>query len=68
MGNKTVVLVIREKQSVMGMEQTVEEVDVIVKEQNMENVAVEGSLFPDDQIVIYSSKPIEKGDRVRVEN
>lgn len=27
MGNKTVVLVIREKQSVMGMEQTVEEVD-----------------------------------------
>lgn len=65
---KTVVLVVREKQSVLGTEQTVEEVDVVIKEQNMENAAVEGVFFPDDQIVIQTSKPIGKGDRVRVEN
>lgn len=65
---KTVVLVVREKQSVLGTEQTVEEVDVVIKEQNMESAAVEGVFFPDDQIVIQTSKPIGKGDRVRVEN
>ena len=65
---KTVVLVVREKQSVLGTEQTVEEVDVVIKEQSMENAAVEGVFFPDDQIVIQTSKPIGKGDRVRVEN
>ena len=65
---KTVVLVVREKQSVLGTEQTVEEVDVVIKEQNMEHAAVEGVFFPKDQIVIQTSKPIGKGDRVRVEN
>ncbi len=65
---KTVVLVVREKQSVLGTEQTVEDVDVVIKEQNMENAAVEGVFFPEDQIVIQTSKPIGKGDRVRVEN
>ena len=67
-GGKTVVLVVREKQSVLGTEQTIEEIDVVIKEQNMESAAVEGGFFPDDQIVIQTSKPIGKGDRVRVEN
>lgn len=67
-GGKTIVLVVREKRSVLGTEQTVEEADVVVREQNMENAAVEGVFFPEDQIVIQASKPIRKGDRVRVEN
>ena len=64
-GGRTVVLVVRETQSVMGTEQTVEEVDVTVKDQDTENMAVEAALFPDDKVVVRSSKPIEKGDRVR---
>lgn len=66
-GGRTVVLVVRETQSVMGTEQTVEEVDVTVKDQDTENMAVEAALFPDDKVVVRSSKPIEKGDRVRAE-
>ena len=64
-GVRTVVLVVRETQSVMGTEQTVEEVDVSVKDQDTENMAVEATLFPDDKVVVRSSKPIGKGDRVR---
>lgn len=64
-GGRTVVLVVRETQSVMGTEQTVEEVDVTVKDQDTENMAVEAALFPDDKVVVRSSKPIGKGDRVR---
>ena len=62
------VLAVREKQTVLGTEQTVEEVDVTVKDRDTENAAIEAALFPDDQIVVHTSKPIEKGDRVRVEN
>lgn len=64
-GGRTVVLVVRETQSVMGTEQTVEEVDVTVKDQDTENMAVDAALFPDDKVVVRSSKPIGKGDRVR---
>lgn len=65
---RTTVLAVREKQTVLGTEQTVEEVDVTVKDRDTENAAIEAALFPDDQIVVHTSKPIEKGDRVRVEN
>ena len=65
---KSVVLVVREQQSVMGAEQTVEEMEVTVKAQDSENMAVEGALLPDDRVVISASKPVEKGDRVRVES
>lgn len=64
---KSVVLIIREEQSVMGAEQTVDEVEVTVKAQDSENMAVEGALLPDDQVVVSASKAVEKGDRVRVE-
>lgn len=67
MEGKTAVLVVRETPSVLGIKQTVEEVDVIVKAQTTETIAVEGKLFSDDSIVITASKPIKKGDRVRVE-
>ena len=63
-----VVLVIREYQSVMGTEQQVEAIEVNVKAQDSKNMAVEGPLMPDDQVVVSASKPIEKGDRVRVKD
>lgn len=68
MGGRTVVLVVRETQSAVGAEQIVEEVEVVIKDQDTENAAVEGALFPDDRIVVNSSKPLRKGDRVCVEN
>lgn len=63
-----VVLVIREYQSVMGTEQQVEAIEVNVKAQDSKNMAVEAPLMPDDQVVVSASKPIEKGDRVRVKD
>lgn len=52
----------------MGTEQTVDEKAVTVKDQDTEYMAVEGTLFPEDLVVVRSSKPIEKGDRVRAES
>lgn len=63
-----VVLVVREYQSVMGTEQQVEAIEVNVKAQDSKNMAVEGPLMPDDPVVVSASKPIEKGDRVRVKD
>lgn len=63
-----VVLVVREYQSVMGTEQQVEAIEVNVKAQDSKNMAVEGPLMTDDQVVVSASKPIEKGDRVRVKD
>lgn len=63
-----VVLVIREYQSVMGTEQQVEAIEVNVKAQDSKNMAVEAPLMTDDQVVVSASKPIEKGDRVRVKD
>ncbi len=63
-----VVLVIREYQSVMGTEQQVEAIEVNVKAQDSKNMAVEAPLMIDDQVVVSASKPIEKGDRVRVKD
>lgn len=65
--NGEFVLVLREKQTVMGTEQTVAQVPVTVKARDSERVAVEADgLLPEDQVVVSSSKPIDQGDRVRV--
>lgn len=61
------VLVLREKQTVMGTEQTVEKVPVTVTERDSESMAVTASgLEYDAQVVISADKPITEGDRVRV--
>lgn len=65
--NGEFVLVLREKQTVMGTEQTVAQVPVTVKARDSERVAVEADgLLPEDRVVVSSSKPIDQGDRVRV--
>ncbi len=66
-GQDNFVLILREKQTVMGTEQTVVKLSVTVKEQDSQNVAVEGSFLGDEQVVVSSNKPIEEGDRVRLE-
>ncbi len=67
-GGKAVVFVVCETQSIIGTEQIVEEIDITIKDQDSENMAIEGILFPDDSIVVGASKPIKKGDRIRVED
>lgn len=61
------VLVLREKQTVMGTEQTVIKLPVTVLDQDSSNAAVEGAFTGTEQVVTTSSKPIEEGDRVRLE-
>lgn len=62
------VLVLREKQTVMGAEQTVERVGVEVLAQDSEQAALEtGGLLYDDKVVTSASKPIAEGDKVRLE-
>lgn len=61
------VLVLKEKQTVMGNEQTVEKVPVTVKEKDSEQMAVDASaLAYDAQVIVGTNKPIAAGDRVRV--
>lgn len=66
-GGGTFVLVLRETQTVMGIEQTVEKLPVTVLEQDSEQMAVESSLQYDDKVVVSANKPIAEGDRVRLE-
>lgn len=66
-GRDRYVLVLREKQTVMGTEQTVVKVPVTVTAQDSENLAVEASaLAYDDLVVVSANKPIQEGDRVRL--
>lgn len=66
-GQDDFVLVLQEKQTVMGTEQTVVKMAVTVEEQDSQSVAVEGAFLGDEQVVVSSNKPIEEGDRVRLE-
>ena len=64
---KQVVFVVREKETALGVEQILDEVEVSVLAQNSEYVAVDAVLLPEDEVVLSASKPVEKGARVRVE-
>lgn len=66
-GDQDYVLVLQEKNTVMGIEQTVVRVDVTVLDRDSESMAVESSLMGTEQVVTSSSKPIGEGDRVRLE-
>lgn len=66
-GNDKYVLVLKEKQTVMGVEQTVEKVPVTVDGQDSEQMAVTApALAYDAQVIISANKPLSAGDRVRV--
>ena len=67
-GTDYYVLVVTEKETVLGEELTAKRVDVKVEKRDGEYAAVtEGTLGRNDKIIIDSNKIVEDGDRVRLE-
>ncbi len=67
-GSDYYVLVVTEKETVLGEELTAKKVDVKVEKRDGEYAAVtEGTLGRNDKIIIDSNKTVEDGDRVRLE-
>ena len=67
-GDSYYILVVTEKETVLGEELTAKKVDVKVEKRDGEYAAVsDGSLGRNDKIIIDSNKKVEDGDRVRLE-
>lgn len=67
-GDSYYVLVVTEKETVLGEELTANKVDVKVEKRDGEYAAVpDGVLGRNDKIIIDSNKTVEDGDRVRLE-
>lgn len=67
-GRDSYVLVLREKETILGVEWFAEKRMVTVLEKDNKNTALQpGSLDSRDQIILTTSKPVQDGDRVRVE-
>ena len=67
-GSDYYVLVVTEKETVLGEELIAQKVDVKVEKRDGEYAAVtEGALGRNDKIIIDSNKAIKDGDRVRLE-
>lgn len=62
----TYVLLVKEKDSVLGKEETAFRLSVTVISQDGKTAAVEASLSEEDRIITGSSKNISEGDRVRI--
>lgn len=65
--NGDYVLVIREKRTVMGLEQTAVRTPVTVTARDSEMMAISSSLMADNPVIVNANKPISEGDRVRLE-
>ena len=66
-GDSYYILVVTEKETVLGEELTAKKVDVKVEKRDGEYAAVsDGSLGRNDKIIIDSNKTVEDGDRVRL--
>lgn len=61
------VLILQEKNTVLGVEQTVARVPITVEDRDSQTMVVSGAVPYDAQVVTGTSKPIEEGDRVRLE-
>ena len=62
-------LVPEEEKGILGTEPVARRMDVTVLEKNDSYAALDGSLFFSDQKFLTStSKPVEAGDRIRLEN
>lgn len=59
------VLIITERETVLGVEQVAERMDVTVLDSNESTAAVSGPLSSSDKVIESSSKSIVAGDRVR---
>lgn len=60
------VLVISEKESILGKETVARRVSVNVIDNDSFNAVIEGSLSSSDEVIYQTSKNISEGDRVRV--
>lgn len=60
------VLVVDERETVLGVEKVARKVSVTVQDQSDTRAAVEGALQNSDQVIVSSSKNIFEGDRVRL--
>ena len=68
-GTDYYVLVVTEKETVLGEELIAKRIDVRVEKRDCEYAAVtDGVLARNDKIIIDSNKTVEDGDRVRLEN
>lgn len=66
-GSESYVLIVQEKQTVLGLEQTVKKVPITVEEKDSEQMAVTApALTGSDSVIISTNKPLAEGDRVRV--
>ncbi len=62
----TFVLLVKEKDSVLGKEETAFRLNVNVSSQDEKTAAIQASLSEEDQIITGSNKNIAEGDRVRI--
>ncbi len=62
----TFVLLVKEKDSVLGKEETAFRLNVNVTSQDEKTAAIQASLSEEDQIITGSNKNIAEGDRVRI--
>ncbi len=58
-------LVVRERETPLGMEQYAERVDVVIEESDISYAAISGAINSDDQIIV-GSLFLSDGDRIRV--
>ncbi|MCH1983802.1 hypothetical protein MCG98_14615 [Ruminococcus sp. OA3] len=65
--DRNYILMIRETETILGTELSVVRQDVTVKDKNEGSAALEdGSLGANDQFVVFSSKEVSPGDKVRL--
>lgn len=62
----TYILLVKEKDSILGKEETAFPMNVTVIQKDRRTAAIEGSFTNEDRIITGSSKDITEGDRVRV--
>lgn len=62
----TYILIVKEKDGVLGKEQTAFKISITVLSQDLKNAAISAALSEDDRVIVGSSKNIEEGDRVQV--
>lgn len=66
-GIKTYVLAISDKKTALGSETIAERIDVVVEDKNDTYAAISSNFESDQKLILSTNKPIQPGDRVRVE-
>ena len=64
--NGTYVLIVEEKNTVLGLQNVLQRISVTVLESGDSDVAISAALDHETQIVVSSSKTVRAGDKVRI--